>query len=194
MPIGALSVIGVVATIIITTSAHELGHAAAARLLRIPIRWILIGHGPVLWRRPLKQGVELVWRALPTGIAIGLDGRRNADGTLCRPIRYDMLIAAAGPVVSLLLAALLWDLGQWVLLPSWLRFWLIAGGLLSVVTGILSLIPIPGLDGGHLLMLALTRAGIQISPQQETYVHRLGVNLIFAGSLTGLVATLVYRL
>lgn len=187
-------VVGIAVIVGAATVIHELGHAVAAWSLGIPVRWILIGNGPVFWRRPLGHGIELVLRVLPTGVAVGILDRRDANGIPSRPIGHDMLVAAAGPLASLLLAAALWSVGQIELIPLWLRYWLMGGGLLSLAIGVISLVPVPGLDGGHLLLLGLTRAGLQLSPERELQIHRLGVNFVLVGSLTSLAISLVHLL
>ncbi len=189
----ALMIAGFTAALIVTTLVHELGHLTAARLLRIPVRRVAVGMGPIFWRRSLNDDSEFVLRAIPTGMSIGVPGRRNPDGTHRRPIRHDVLMAAAGPMMSLLLAALFLGAAQMSLVPFWLRVWLASTALLSGFLGITNLIPIPGLDGGHLLLLGAARVGFQLSPEREMQVHHVGVRLITVVCLAAMLATLVLR-
>lgn len=188
-----LMIIGFTAALIVTTLAHELGHFAAARLLRIPVRRIAFGMGPVFWRRALKDHAEFVLRAIPTGVAIGVPGRRDSDGTLRRPIHHDVVMAAAGPMMSLLLAALFWEAARMSFFPPWPRLWLAATALLSAFLGIANLIPVPGLDGGHLLFLGAAALGLQLSPEREIQVHQVGVRLVAFACLAALLVILVLR-
>ena len=188
-----LLIAGFLAALALTTLVHESGHLAAARLLRIPVWRIVIGMGPVFWRRALNDDSEFVLRAIPTGMLIGVPGRRNPDGTQRRPIHHDVLIAAAGPMMSLLLAVFLWGAAHMSVLPISLRFWLECTAMLSAFLGLSNLIPIPGLDGGHLLLLGAARLGLQFSPEGEMQAHRVGVCLVTVACLVALVATLVLR-
>jgi membrane-associated protease RseP (regulator of RpoE activity) len=188
-----LMIAGFTAALVVTTLVHELGHLVVARLLRIPILRIAVGMGPVFWRRSLNDDSEFVLHALPTGMSMGVSGRRNPDGTQRRPIYYDVLVAAAGPMMSLLLAAFLWGAAQASFFPVGIRFWLVSTALLSGFLGITNLIPIPGLDGGHLLLLAAARLGLQLSPEREMQAHQVGVRLVTVVCLVALLATLVLR-
>jgi len=184
---------GFMVALIVTTLVHELGHLAAARLLRIPVRRIAVGIGPVFWRRTLNDDAEFVLRAIPTGMAIGVPGRRNPDGSSRRPIRHDVVVAAAGPAMSLLFAAVLWGLAQMSFLPIWSHFWLTSTALLSAFLGITNLIPVPGLDGGHLLLLGAAGLGLQLSPEREMRAHHVGVRLVTLACLAALLMSLVLR-
>lgn len=188
-----LALAGFAVALIVTTLVHELGHLAAARVLRIPVRRIAVGMGPVFWRRTLSDDAEFVLRAIPTGMAIGVPGRRNPDGTSRRPIRHDVLVAAAGPLMSLLLAAALWGMAHLSFLPIWSHFWLASTALLSAFLGITNLIPVPGLDGGHLLLLGAARLGVQLSPEREMQAHRVGVRCVTLVCLAALPMSLVLR-
>jgi len=188
-----LAIAGFMAAVVLSTVAHELGHFMMARLLHIPVRRITVGFGPVCWRRPLGENGEFVLRAFPTSLAVGIPGRREQDGTLRRPIRQDILVAAAGPLVSLLLALALWGAAHTALSPAWLRFWLAAAALLSGYLGFANLMPVPGLDGGHLLILGVARLGWQLSPEREMQAHQVGANVVTIACLLGLLIAVVIR-
>jgi len=188
-----LMIAGFTAALIITTLVHELGHLTAARLLRIPVRRVAVGMGPIFWRRSLNADSEFVLRAIPTGMSIGVPGRRNPDGTQRRPIHHDVLMAAAGPIMSLLLAAFLWGAAQTSLFPTWMQLWLASTALLSAFLGIANLLPVPGLDGGHLLLLGAAGLGLQLSPEHEMQAHQIGVRVVAVACLAALLVTLVLR-
>lgn len=188
------AIIAMVVALLVIGVAHECGHLVAARWLRIPVRRITFGHGPVLLRRSIGDNSEFVLRVVPTGMAIGVPGRRNPDGTLRRPLGHDMTMAVAGPIVSFLLAALLLVVARFGAMAPWLQYWLVASALLSAVLAAANLIPLPGLDGGHLLLLGLARLGVQLSPQREIQVQRIGVNLLATACVLILVVALFRRL
>ncbi len=137
---------------------HELGHIAAARLLRVPVRHISLGLGPVLWRQPLARDTDLVLRALPLGMSVAVPARQG--GAVVRPLSHDLWMAAGGPLASFVLTALLFALARWGGLGADWGLALVGIGLLSAAVALLNLLPLPGLDGGHLLGLALVRSGL----------------------------------
>ena len=51
------------------------------------------------------------------------------------------------------------------------RIWLVATALLSLLLALLNLLPIPGLDGGHLLLLGLHKLGLRRGPERERRLH-----------------------
>ena len=61
-------------------------------------------------------------------------------------------------------------------------------GLLAGVLALLNLLPLPGLDGGHLFLLLLARLGWELSPQRAAPVHCYGVRMVVVASTLGLVA------
>ena len=171
---------GLIAALAVVTVGHEAGHLLVARLLGVPIRLISLGVGPTLWRRLLGQDLEVVLRTVPIGVSVGVVGRRELDGRLRRPVGHDMLMAAGGPAASVLMSLGLLVLAVLTGEPSGLRLWLIATALLSLVLGLCSLVPVPGLDGGHLLVLSAARLGHELSPHRERFVHQLGMRLLAA--------------
>ena len=96
-------------------------------------------------------------------------------------------------MMSLLLAAFLWGAGQTSLFPTSLRFWLESTARLSAFLGITNLVPVPGLDGGHLLLLGAAGLGFQLSPEREMQAHQIGVRLVAVACLAALLVTLVLR-
>jgi membrane-associated protease RseP (regulator of RpoE activity) len=169
-------VIALAAALVVATIVHELGHYFVARRLGIPVKRLTVGLGPVLWRKHLNLEMELVLRAVPAGMAVGVPVRRTADGLAIRPIKHDLLMVAGGPAASIMLALGLLLFTRLASDPATLQVWLVGTAVLSVLLALLNLIPIPGLDGGHLLMLALARFGWELTPQQEAKVHRTGIH------------------
>jgi len=96
-------------------------------------------------------------------------------------------------MMSLLLAAFLWGAGQTSLFLTSLRFWLESTARLSAFLGITNLVPVPGLDGGHLLLLGAAGLGFQLSPEREMQAHQIGVRLVAVACLAALLVTLVLR-
>jgi membrane-associated protease RseP (regulator of RpoE activity) len=157
---------------------HEAGHWAAARWLGVPIVNVYVGVGPILWRRKVRQAPNVVLRAFPLGMSVAIPNRRTLNGTLQRPYAHDAWIAAAGPCASVLLTLLLFAAARWVPMPYAWAYGLVGVGLLSMAIALLNLLPVPGLDGGHLFMLSAARKGWEVSPQQEIRLQRAGVKWV----------------
>ncbi|MCB0189829.1 MAG: site-2 protease family protein [Caldilineaceae bacterium] len=138
---------------------HELGHLAAAHWLRVPIVNLYVGVGPILWRRKMRQAPNLVLRAYPLGMSVAVPSRRTLDGQQRRPFGHDLWIVAAGPLASLLLTLLLFAIARWMPMPYDVAYGLVGVGLLSTAIALLNLLPIRGLDGGHLMTLGAASKG-----------------------------------
>jgi membrane-associated protease RseP (regulator of RpoE activity) len=157
---------------------HELGHLAAARWLGVPVVNLYIGLGPVLWRRKMRQAPHLVLRALPLGMSVAIPSRRALDGQTIRPYTHDLWIAAAGPCASFVLTLLLFAVARWVPIPYDWAYGLVGVGLLSTAIALLNLLPVPGLDGGHILVLCAARRGREMTPDQEIRLQRAGIEWV----------------
>jgi membrane-associated protease RseP (regulator of RpoE activity) len=192
VPLGLIGAFGI--GVIVVTLWHELGHLYMARLLRIPVKQIAVGLGPELWRRSLGKESTLVVRAVPTGMAIGVPGRFDDEGHLRRPVMQDILMAAGGPAASCLITLIFLLLAVYLPGQPAVQLWLIFMGLFSVVLAILNLVPFPGLDGGHLLILVASLLGLRFSPEQESAFHRAGVRLLAALSILSLFVALARSL
>jgi regulator of sigma E protease len=57
--------------------------------------------------------------------------------------------------------------------------------LININLGLMNLLPLPALDGGRLLFVALNGIGLKISPRREALVHMVGMFMLL--SLIGLV-------
>jgi membrane-associated protease RseP (regulator of RpoE activity) len=173
---------------------HELGHLAAARWLRVPVVNLNVGLGPILWRRRIRQSPNLVLRAFPLGMSVAIPSRRWPDGQQRRPYTHDLWIAAAGPCASVLLTLLLFAVARWTPMPYEWSYGLIGVGLLSTAIALLNLLPVPGLDGGHLLMLMAARKGWEMTPAQELRVQHDSVKWVVLICLVPFFYTLWARL
>jgi membrane-associated protease RseP (regulator of RpoE activity) len=150
----------------------------AARWLGIPIVNLYVGLGPILWRRKLGQSPNLVLRAFPLGMSVAIPSRRTQDGEPRRPYSHDLWIAAAGPLASFVLTLLLFAVARWMPMPYDVAYGLVGVGLLSTAIALLNLLPIPGLDGGHLLMVSAARKGWEMTPAQELRLQRASVKWV----------------
>jgi membrane-associated protease RseP (regulator of RpoE activity) len=173
---------------------HELGHLAAARWLGVPIVNLYIGLGPVLWRRTSHQAPNLVLRALPLGMSVAIPSRRSMDGQLHRPYSQDLWIAAAGPCASFLLTLLIFAIARWVPMPYEWAYGLVGVGLLSTAIALLNLLPVPGLDGGHLLIISAARKGWEMTPDREMRLQSASIKWIVAICLVPFFYTLWTRI
>ncbi len=152
---GGQGVILVLLAVVATLLVHELGHAFVARRLRLEPQVILHGWG----------GLCLHHRAPTRG--------------------GEALITAAGPLAQLGVAGVV-HLAAGDLPPTE------AGGffvgvfvLYSFVWGLLNLVPIFPLDGGHLLRLGLLRV-IKPEARAERLVHLTGLVLSAGAVVVGL--------
>src|SRR5262245_43519153 len=169
---------------------HELGHLAVARWLRVPIVHLNVGLGSCLWRRKLRQAPDLVLRAFPLGMSVAIPSRRTTTGQTRRPYAHDIWIAAAGPCASFVLTLLLFAIARWTPMPYAWAYNLVGVGLLSTAIALLNLLPIPGLDGGHLLMICAARKGWEMTQAQELRLQRASIKWIIAISLIPIIYSL----
>ncbi len=171
------SLVGFALALILATIGHEFGHLIAAKVLHIPVKLVAFGLGPTLWRGFFVNGVRFEWRLVPVGMAIGLPGRRSETGEDRRSWKQDLTVAASGPLASLLLMAVLIVLAVLTRSGSATQSWLIATAAISLLLAFYNLLPLPGLDGGHILVLSAARLGLRLSPQREAMLHRTGLKL-----------------
>lgn len=164
--------------LVVATMAHEMGHLLMARLLRIPIRRISIGLGPVIWRRKLGLNREFVLCAFPVSMMIGVPSRLSTNPERHRPVTHDVFMAASGPAASLLLfVGLACVAGMGRFSPE-LHAWFSAVAIVSAFLGLSNLIPLPGLDGGHILVLGATALGLRVPQQRQIVLHRVGLRFL----------------
>ncbi|NLE75529.1 MAG: hypothetical protein GX605_02095 [Chloroflexi bacterium] len=194
LPGAAYPAWGLLAMLAAATAAHEGGHMLAARWLGIPVRRVAVGLGPVLWRRERQSAPEFVLRALPLGVTVGVPARLDEHRQARRPLWHDLLLALSGPLASLLLTLAL--LPAAVLLREYpgATACLQATALLSLYLGLANLIPCPGLDGGHVLVLCAAGVGLQLRREQEAALHRWGLRLAAGACLAASAAAVIKRL
>lgn len=174
----------------VITTGHELGHLIAARLFGVPVKLIAIGAGPALWQRVGKT-LQFEVRLLPLGMSVGVLGRRNDDGTPRRPLTNDMWVAGGGPLASIAVSIILFVAALGAGAVPTLQSWLMMTGALSILVMLFNLLPIPGLDGGHLMLLTAMKFGLRLSPQREATLHQLGLQVAAALCVVAFVASVV---
>ncbi len=167
-----ISILMIVSAALVVTVVHEFGHFVVAKLVGVPVVRLGVGFGPTLWSTRLGDETELQVRSIPLGMSIGVPGRRDPDGTPRRSVKCDLAVAAAGPAISIALTLILLVVA--VLSPgdSWWFTWLVGTALLSALVAALNLMPAPGSDGGHLVVLMAASLGWQLSPQSEVRLHK----------------------
>lgn len=184
-----IAIVQFLAAVLVASVWHECGHLFVARRRDVPVRLIAVGFGRRLWRR---QAGELAFevRAIPFGMAVGVLPRRAPDGTERRSAGSEFAVAAGGPAASFLLTLLLIPLVVVTRDLPGLSQWLLGTGALSVLLTVLNLIPFPGLDGGHMLMLILAGRGWQLSPKHEVAIHRTGMQVMLIASSMAMVVSI----
>jgi len=165
---------GFLLALILATFGHEFGHLLVVKFFHIPVKSIAVGLGPAIWRRSLAGDVRFEVRALPISMAIGVARRRGADGRIRCPLQQDVAVAIAGPVANLLLSLSVLALALFARYAPELQSWLIATAILSLLVALLNLIPLPGLDGGHLFSSAWHVWGCRGHPNAKRRYTGLG--------------------
>ena len=100
----------------VLVAVHEAGHFFVARWCRVKVLRFSVGFGKPLWRRVGKDGTEYVIAAIPLGGYVRmLDSRNDKVSAQLLSVAFDqqsvykrIAIVAAGPIVNLLFAALLY--------------------------------------------------------------------------------------
>lgn len=95
---------------------HEYGHFWMARRFGVQVLTFSIGFGPALWRRTGRDGTEYRLSAIPLGGYVRmLDEREGPVPDALKPYAFNrqtvgarMAIVAAGPLINLLFAVLLY--------------------------------------------------------------------------------------
>jgi membrane-associated protease RseP (regulator of RpoE activity) len=155
---------------------HEIGHALAARRLRVPVRRVVVGVGS----RLLRAG-RLDLRLLPAlGFVDVVDGMHGLDQ------RRRVLIAVAGPVASAalgigLVGVSLVSIGHVAAVAH-------AVGIMNLGVGGFNLLPVPLLDGWHVVeryILRLVR--VQPGDAQRLVTNRIGATLLLSMPLAAII-------
>lgn len=168
---------GLLLSLLVATIVHELGHLAAARIMGIPLRLVAVGMGRTLCHR-VWRGVHWELRLLPLGMSVGVAGRWDAAGRARYGAAHAAAVAGGGPLAGLLLTLALAASANRLAPALPLQGWLVATGTLSLLLTILNLLPLPGLDGGHLLLRLVELCGLRLSAQREARLHRGGLTLL----------------
>lgn len=121
----ALYILMAILMITIVILAHELGHFWAAKRVKIEVREFSLGFGPKIWSSggdkkppdPVTGMVqtEYAWRLIPFGASVRMTGEEIDDEP--GPYSYTtkspwqkILVASAGPLMNLILGALIFVL------------------------------------------------------------------------------------
>lgn len=126
---------------------HELGHAVAARLCRVPIKQAGLGWGPKLFGVRVSD-VDVQLRLLPIGAYLQLD----MIALQARPLLQQLLVLGAGIGVNLALAVTTWGS---------------LFGALNLALAIGNLVPVYQLDGWKGCMVICRRMFGRPSPLVE---------------------------
>ena len=186
--------IGVACALFFVTVWHEAGHLLVAKLLHIPIKHVSFGLGPILWTQKVGGGLQVAVRALPAGMSIAVPARREPDGQERRPIGHDILLAAGPPATSFLLAAALYLGALTVAAHPALAYGCLATAGLSAILALINLAPVPGLDGGHLVVSIVALLGWQFSPSGERKLHRYGLQAVTGVAIVPLILHVIGRI
>jgi Zn-dependent protease len=152
--VGGQGIVLVLVAVVLTLLIHELGHAFVARRLRLGPQVLLHGWG----------GLCLHQRAPTRG--------------------GEALITAAGPFAQLGVAGVVHLIADQLPAHEAVVFFVDVFVLYSVAWGLLNLIPIFPLDGGHLLRLGLLRI-MKNEARAERLVHLTGVALSAVAVVVG---------
>jgi Zn-dependent protease len=183
--------------VLFAITVHEAAHGYVARMFGDNTAYVLgrVTLNPVKHIDPLGTIVIPLAMVLMTGFMFGWAKPVPVDwGSLRKPKRDMIWVAAAGPSANLLMA-ILWALVYRVLAAASVEepfFWLVARAGISVnlIFMALNLLPIPPLDGGRIVSgLLPTRMSIAYS-RIEPYGLIILLVLMFTGALSFLLRPL----
>jgi membrane-associated protease RseP (regulator of RpoE activity) len=161
---------------------HEIGHALAARRLRVPVRRVVVGVGS----RLLRAG-RLDLRLLPAlGFVDVVDGMHGLDQ------RRRVLIAVAGPVASAALGIGL--VGVSIVSTGHAGGVARAVGSMNIGIAAFNLLPIPLLDGWHVAeryILRLVR--VQPGAAQRLVAYKIGATVLLSLPLAALIVEHLWK-
>ena len=160
----------IVACLLFTASLtfHELGHAAAARLLRLPVIGASAGSGPWLLHLPLRWPAPLIVRLLPTHGATSLARPLHEEPALTR-----VLVALAGPAASVAVAGLCAGVAALVGSGS-VGSVAHTMALANLALAAFNLAPVPPLDGWQAVEPSLERVGLRLTPARRAGLYAGG--------------------
>ena len=160
----------VIAALLFTASLalHELGHAAAARALGLPVIGISAGSGPWLLHLPLRWPAPLRINLLPTHGATQLARPLHLE-----PPRVRILVALAGPAASVATAGLCTAVA--LAGPGSVQSVAHTMAMANLALAVFNLAPVPPLDGWQALEPLLERVGLRLAPTRRAGLYAAGL-------------------
>lgn len=148
---------------------HEMGHWAMLHRYGVRVQQYWLGLGPaILHIGSLRIGM------LPIGGAVVPD----PEPFHALSARKRMLVALAGPVISLLYALVLWSVWKWF--PSEQGWKGLQGvSALSAWLAVINIIPVPPLDGFQALAAWKEHRQTPFSAATMRFAERLGAGLVY---------------
>ncbi len=186
------------ATIFIVLFVHEAGHLLVARWFGLQVIHLAIGFGPELLGFTDRYGTRWSLAALPFGAFVKIPANRPSSAASeqqdisIAELRRRAAICAAGPLANLLFACVTYGIsfaffGQAGVLPNpqfatpVVIASMVAG--FSIAVALFNLTPIPPLDGGMLILVAiqaLTRKPIPEYVQASLCKAGLGMMVLLS--------------
>lgn len=170
---------------VLSVLVHELGHLVAARSVGLPVDRLSIGFGPKISGVTDRFGTRWSLALIPLGGSCSFLERaseqRQSPGLLDLSPGKRAIIFAAGPAANFIFAVgILFLLSFYegsvstLAITSAEEFILLIGGL-SLLLGLFSLVPLPPLDGGRLVMIAIEAIfGSPFSRESERSIFAIG--------------------
>jgi membrane-associated protease RseP (regulator of RpoE activity) len=157
--------------VVFSLIAHELGHWVVLRRLGVPVREWWVGMGPAILRfRTLHIGM------LPIGASVYPEPEKYAALTP----RQHMAVALGGPIGSAVYGLALLLAATQVAGPAGSELsGLEALAMANFAIALLNMLPIPPLDGFHILVAVLQHSGRPLSDRAKGVSYRLGNGLLY---------------
>ncbi|GHU58180.1 hypothetical protein FACS1894133_2450 [Clostridia bacterium] len=184
---------------------HEVGHFVTARLFKIKISEFAFGIGPIIFKRKFKRtDTTYTLRAIPIGAYVTLNDDNDFTNT---PIWQRIIFTLAGGFVNIVIGLIICVVIKLDFIHMFTEsFYYIARGgnfigpivilyvtftnlydflvfvsILSLEVGLLSVLPIPGLDGAKAMLLAIE--GLRkkpVNPKVEGIISLAGLSLFIS--------------
>lgn len=165
--------------IILAFTVHECSHALVAVALGDPTPK---NQG----RLTLNPGAHISPMGLIMFIIMGFGWAEPVTvnpSNFKHPRRDDLLVSAAGPFSNLIFAMLLFPILIYTPMPGWLYPFIISAYSINLVLFFLNMLPIPPLDGYHVLKSLFMRRNMKFFWKFEQYGFVVLILLSFAGIL-----------